>query len=93
MNVTIKFAGNLAVLTNNSKKIVYELNSPSSLRDLVDLVDGQFSGFKSAVCTETEIADHVNVYLNGDNVRDLDGLGTSLKDGDAIHVIPAAAAG
>jgi sulfur-carrier protein len=94
MKVSIKFAGTLAGLTNNNKKIDYELKSPSSLDKLIDLVDQQFSGFRSGICTkQKEVADHINVYVNGDNVRHLDGLNTELKDGDAIHVIPAAAAG
>jgi len=93
MKVSIKFAGTLACLTNNNKKIVYELDSRSSLHNLLDLVDREFSGFKSAICPEEEVADHINVYVNGDNVRYLGGLDTELKDGDAIHVIPAAAAG
>lgn len=94
MKVSVQFAGNLGDLTNNKKKIVYELNSPSSLDKLIDLVDQQFSGLRSGICTtQKEVADHINVYVNGDNVRHLDGLNTELKDGDAIHVIPAAAAG
>jgi sulfur-carrier protein len=94
MKISVKFAGTLAYLTNNNKKIDYKLKSPSSLDNLIDLLDQQFSGFRSGICiNQKEVADHVNVYVNGDNVRYLDGLNTVLKDGDAIHVIPAAAAG
>lgn len=94
MKVTIKFAGTLACLADNNKKIDYELKSRSSLDNLIDLVDQQFFGFRSKLCpNQGSVADHINVYVNGDNVRYLDGLDTKLKDGDAIHVIPAAAAG
>lgn len=94
MKVSVKFAGTVADLTNNNKKIDCQLNSPSSLDNLIDLVDQQFSGFRSGICTrQREVADHINLYVNGENVRHLDGLNTELKDGDAIHVIPAAAAG
>ncbi len=94
MKVSIKFAGTLACLTNSNKRIDYELTRPSSIDDLIDLVDQQFSGVRSGICTmEKGVVDHINIYVNGDNVRYLDGLNTELKDGDAIHVIPAAAAG
>ncbi len=91
MKISVKFATDC--LTNN-KKIYYELNCPCSLNGLIDILDQQFPGFRNSICiNQEEVADHVNVYVNGNNVRYLDGLNTQLKDGDAIHVIPAAAAG
>ena len=94
MKVTVKFASALACITDNHKMVNYELNNHSTLDNLIDLVDQQFSGFKSTVCTNRgEVADHINVYVNGDNIRYLVGLDTQLNDGDAIHIIPAAAAG
>jgi molybdopterin converting factor small subunit len=36
---------------------------------------------------------HVNVYLGNDNIRDLDGLGTTLRDGDELLVLPSIAGG
>ena len=35
----------------------------------------------------------VNVYLNDEDVRVLDGLETSAKDSDTVHVLPAMAGG
>jgi molybdopterin synthase sulfur carrier subunit len=94
MKVTVKFAGTPDCMTDLSKKIDYVLNSQSSLDNLIDLVDKQFPGFKGAVCKgQAEVADHINIFVNGDNVRYLRGLDTELKEGDAIHIIPAAAGG
>jgi molybdopterin synthase sulfur carrier subunit len=36
---------------------------------------------------------HVNIYLGNDNIRDLDGLGTPLKDGDELMILPSVAGG
>jgi molybdopterin synthase sulfur carrier subunit len=36
---------------------------------------------------------HVNIYLGNDNIRDLDGLGTPLKDGDELMILPSIAGG
>lgn len=94
MKVSIKLASNLASLTENNKNIDYELSSRATIDHLIDLLDQQFPGFKSVVCTEqSEIADHINLYVNGDNIRYIGGLETELKEGDTINVIPAAAAG
>jgi sulfur-carrier protein len=94
MRVSITFAGNIACLTNCTKKMEYELKSQSSLDDLIALVEQRCNGIRRSICTEQgDVADHINVYVNGDNVRYLDKLNTQLRDGDAIHIIPAAAAG
>jgi sulfur-carrier protein len=36
---------------------------------------------------------YVNVYLNDEDVRVLDGLGTSVKDSDTVVILPAMAGG
>ncbi|HZX07365.1 MoaD/ThiS family protein [Kribbella sp.] len=36
---------------------------------------------------------HVNVYLRDENIRDLDGLGTPVSDGDELLILPSVAGG
>ena len=36
---------------------------------------------------------YVNVYLNDEDVRVLDGLGTAVSDGDTVIIMPAMAGG
>ena len=40
-----------------------------------------------------EIRRFVNVFVNGENVRKLQGIGTPLKPGDELGLIPAMAGG
>ena len=40
-----------------------------------------------------ELNRYVNVYLNDEDVRVLDGLGTSVKEGDTLVILPAMAGG
>jgi molybdopterin converting factor small subunit len=42
---------------------------------------------------EGELRPYVNVFVGERNARHLDGLGTALKDGDVIAIIPAVAGG
>jgi molybdopterin synthase sulfur carrier subunit len=40
-----------------------------------------------------EVHAHVNVYVNSEAIDALQGLGTRLKDGDEVTIIPALAGG
>ena len=40
-----------------------------------------------------ELNRYVNVYLNDEDVRVLDGLGTAVSDGDTVVILPAMAGG
>ena len=46
------------------------------------------------VCDETgTVRRHLNVFVNSDNVRDLDGLDTALAAGDVVTILPAVSGG
>ncbi len=42
---------------------------------------------------EGELNRYVNVYLNDEDVRVLEGLGTAVADGDTVVILPAMAGG
>ena len=64
------------------------------LRDIIDFLEERFPGFEDRLCDEKgELRNFVNVYVNGEDVRFLQGLETELKDGDEISVVPAVAGG
>ena len=42
---------------------------------------------------EGQLNRYVNVYLNDEDVRVLDGLGTAVADGDTLVILPAMAGG
>jgi MoaD family protein len=43
--------------------------------------------------SEGELNRYVNIYLNDEDVRVLDGLDTAVKDGDTVVILPAMAGG
>jgi molybdopterin synthase sulfur carrier subunit len=66
----------------------------ASLSDLVSTLENDFPGMRERLCDDTgELRRFVNVYINGEDVRFLQGLGTSLKTGDEISIVPAVAGG
>jgi molybdopterin synthase sulfur carrier subunit len=66
----------------------------SSVRALVDDLEKNFPGIKERICDEAgKVRRFVNVYVNGDDIRFLQNLETSLKEGDSISIVPAIAGG
>jgi molybdopterin synthase sulfur carrier subunit len=46
------------------------------------------------LCDETgKVRGHLNVFVNSDNVRDLNGVDTTLKPGDVVTFLPAVSGG
>ena len=66
----------------------------ANVKAIVEDLDKHFPGIKERLCDETgKIRGFVNVYVNGDDIRFLQNLETSLKEGDHISIVPAIAGG
>jgi molybdopterin converting factor small subunit len=50
-------------------------------------------GSRTGWSTNGDLRYFVNIYLNGEDVRFLDGLDTSTNSGDEISIVPAVAGG
>jgi sulfur-carrier protein len=60
---------------------------------LRDLERGQSALYRN-ICDETgRVRRHLNVFVNSDNVRDLDGIDTTLTPGDVVTILPAVSGG
>ena len=53
----------------------------------------RFPGLRPQLVEDGDIAPFVNVYLEGEDVRTLDGLDTSVDDGSTVILLPAMAGG
>ena len=60
---------------------------------LEDLERSQSALYRN-VCDETgTVRRHLNVFVNADNVRDLNGIDTTLTPGDVLTILPAVSGG
>jgi molybdopterin converting factor small subunit len=93
--VTVKFPQALAAKAGGRKTLEMEPpGNPPSLSALLDSITTRFKELEEiAPSARGEIPDHINIYVNGDNVRNLKGIDTPLYEGDEIFIIPALAAG
>jgi len=66
----------------------------NTVRALMEDLERQFPGMKERICDETgKVRRFVNVYVNGDDIRFLQNLETSIGEGDNISIVPAIAGG
>lgn len=65
----------------------------ATLAELVDHLEASHPGLKDRLVDDGSLRRFVNVYLNDEDVRFLGGLGTELRDGDSVTVLPAVAGG
>ena len=64
-----------------------------NVRELLDDLMGQFPALRAQLVRDDEIAPFVNVYLEGEDVRTLDGLDTRVEPGQTVILLPAMAGG
>ena len=61
---------------------------------LIDELENQYPGLKNRLCDESgEVRRFINIYVNNEDIRFLEGKGTTLNDGDVVSIIPAIAGG
>ncbi|GIT01858.1 MAG: MoaD family protein [Chloroflexota bacterium] len=91
MSVMVRIPTPLRRMTNGKDKVEVESDN---LGDLVEKLNSEFPGFKDRLVDEEgELRYFVNIYLNGEDVRFMDGLNTSTSSGDEISIVPAVAGG
>jgi molybdopterin synthase sulfur carrier subunit len=65
-----------------------------TLAACIEGLESAYPGLKDRICDDTgELRRFVNVYINGEDVRFMDGLASALKSGDEVSIVPAVAGG
>ena len=68
--------------------------SAHTVRAAFEDLERNHSDLYRNVCDETgTVRRHLNVFVNSDNVRDLDGVDTALTPGDVVTILPAVSGG
>ena len=68
--------------------------SAGTVRAVLEALERSQSALYRNICDETgTVRRHLNVFVNSDNMRDLDGVDTALTAGDEITIVPAVSGG
>ena len=91
MTIKVRIPTPLMKLTDNQAEVSAE---GGSISEVINNLENQFNGIKERICEENGSPRRfINIYINEEDIRFLEGENTTVKDGDEISIIPAIAGG
>ena len=91
MTIKVRIHTPLMKLTDNQSEVSAE---GETISDIINNLESQFNGIRDRICEESGSPRRfINIYINEEDIRFLEGEMTSVKDGDEISIIPAIAGG
>jgi molybdopterin synthase sulfur carrier subunit len=91
MAVKVRIPTPLMKLTDNKSEVTAEGNT---ITEILNNLESQFAGIKERICEENGSPRRfINIYVNEEDIRFLDGEKSVVKEGDEISIIPAIAGG
>ena len=91
MAVTVRIPTTLRPMSGGNKLVEV---SPGKLSEVIAGLDDAHPGFADRLLDESgELRKFVNIFVDDDDVRYLDGLATDVTDGLTVSIIPAVAGG
>ena len=91
MGIKVRIPGPLRKLTNELDQV--EITA-GNIGELIDLLEKEYNGMKERLCDEDgELRYFVNIYLNGEDIRFIEGINTPTESGDEVSIVPAFSGG
>ena len=91
MAIKVRIPTPLMKLTDNQSEVSAE---GETISDIINNLENQFNGIKDRICEENGAPRRfINIYINEEDIRFLEGEKTAVKAGDEISIIPAIAGG
>jgi sulfur-carrier protein len=94
VRVTVLLSGALRPAAGGSARLGVDIADGADLGAVLDVLDDRYPALARRLRDERRVLRrYVNVYLDGEECRRLDGLDTVIADGVEIQVIPSVAGG
>ena len=91
MKVLVRIPTPLRAITKGQGEFQLEA---SDVRGALERLDEEFAGIKARLCEDDgSVRRFINVYVNEEDIRFMQGLNTPLKTGDEVSIVPAMAGG
>jgi molybdopterin converting factor small subunit len=90
MSVKVRIPTQLRTLTDGSGEVTAD---GATIADVIGDLERRFPGISDRLLSAGELRRFVNLYVDGEDVRFLEGLSTSVGAGSDVAIIPAVAGG
>ena len=91
MAITVRIPTPLRKYTQDQAEVSIE---GSTVGEVIDNLEARHTGIKEKIVDDSgAIRRFVNIYVNDEDIRFLDGPGTLVKDGNQVTIVPAIAGG
>ncbi|HEX4994856.1 MAG TPA: ubiquitin-like small modifier protein 1 [Methylomirabilota bacterium] len=91
MAVLVRIPTPLRALTKGAAEVQADAGT---VTDLIEALERQFPGLKERLVEDGgELRRFINIYINQEDIRFLQGATTTLKQGDEVSIVPAIAGG
>ena len=91
MPVLVRIPTPLRAVTNGAGEVQAK---GDTVADLIEDLERQYPGLRERLVEEGgEVRRFINIYVNEEDIRFLQGKKTSLKEGDHVSIVPAIAGG
>ncbi|MCS7253588.1 MAG: ubiquitin-like small modifier protein 1 [Armatimonadota bacterium] len=91
MPVQVRIPTPLRRLTNDQDLVTVEA---STVAEMIEKLEEQFPGVKQRLYDESgQLRQFINIFVDGEDIRFLNGLETPLKESSEVSIIPAIAGG
>ncbi len=91
MTVKVLIPTPLQKFTNNRATIEC---TGTNIDELIDALENNCPGIKARICDDSgKPRRFLNLYVNSEDIRFLEGTDTTLSDGDEVSIVPAVAGG
>jgi len=87
---TVRIPPTLRAVVGGERQVPAE---GETVRELLDDLTSRFPGLRTQLVEDDDIAPFVNVYVEGEDVRTLDGIETPVRSGATVILLPAMAGG
>jgi molybdopterin synthase sulfur carrier subunit len=92
MQVELKFFATFREAVG-SKTVTREVTEGTTVGELLRSLEGEYEGLGGQLLADGDLRPQINVLKNGREVLHMDGVGTSLEDGDTVAIFPPVAGG
>lgn len=91
MSVLVRIPTPLRPLTRGQSEVKVEGETVAAL---IENLEKDYAGFRERLCEDGgNVRRFINIYVNEEDIRFLDGTATVLKAGDQVSIVPAIAGG